>query len=188
MTIDGRLIEFLAQIDNINFLIDIEKYIPKVKEYFFNKRFDKFVEIISEDIWPNYNFETDDSFLYIYHKKHGEDDFFCFFIYLSPFLGSSEANNYFGVYGDEKIVESDIKEVVKLLNFLKAKGMKKWQYLIAYNFFERPRNHLFHLKNEGELIDFFKDWSEQFWDFANETKEILEKANEGILRKSKSKI
>jgi hypothetical protein len=184
MISEDKLIEFLIQKDNFAFLMEIEGLIPKVKNYYFKKMFNKFIEMsVTPKLWPDYKIIPMEPNLTIVNNLYKENIFFNLTIY----LGISDQNNWYGITGNINLFDSDIKEIRALRNILNSIGMTKvYSNWIGWKYFNRNRWDLVGITDvDSELIDFFGDWSESFWDFADKIKESLEVANKAI---SKEKI
>lgn len=187
MISDAKLIEFLTQKDNFQFLMEIEKLIPTVKKSFFEKMFNKFIELsITPKLWPGYKIVMTEPNLTIINNLYEENDYFN----VAIFLGLSDVNNWYGITGNINLFDSNKKEIQDLKDKLNSLEMTKiYSNWIGWKYFNRNRWDLVGAADiDSELMDFFEDWSESFWDFAGEIKETLEKANQAIAKEKNPNI
>jgi hypothetical protein len=180
--LDKKLIEFLSQEDNLNFLLDMERLIPRVKDYIFKKRFELFIkEFITPKLWDNYKIikVNDDSLLVNdqfsdFFINHNNDKYFHIAI-----NGGIGEQNYYGIIGNRnKFNDSNLNT---LTNKLKSKEMEgSWKHWLDWKYFVNKRVDLSLVSNQDEVYVFLKQWSETFWDFAGYIKESLEQTNQTI--------
>jgi len=184
MISNKRLIEFLAQKDNIQFLIEIESLIPKVKEYIYRARFDKFFnDFIIPKIWEGHSYKkVNDDYIIVndnYGDKfnnHEDDRYF----HLSIYGGIAE-QNYYGIIGNPKKFNEQFPKLDNLRNIIKSKEMKgSWKHWLNWKHFDKKREDLLLLSLEEEIEEFFEQWDEVFWGFANYIKNALEETNQSI--------
>ena len=179
-----RLIEFLAQKENIQFLIEVESLIPKVKEYLYRARFGKFFnDFIIPKIWEGYSHKkvNDDYIIvndnYVDKLTDHENDFY---FHLSLYGGIAE-QNYYGIIGNPKKFNDHFPELDNLKNILNNKKMGgSWKHWLNWKHFDKKREELLVLSLEEEIDEFFKQWDEVFWEFANYIKKALEETNQAI--------
>jgi hypothetical protein len=184
MISNERLIEFLAQNDNIQFLIELESLIPRVKEYVYRSRFRKFFnDFIITKIWEGYSHKKiNDDYIIVndnYVDKfidHENDSFFHLALY-----GGIAEQNYFGIIGNPNKFNAHIAELHNLKNVLKNKEMEgSWKHWLNWKHFDKKREELLMLSLEEEIDEFFKQWDEVFWEFANYIKKAVEETNQAI--------
>ena len=172
------IIEFLAEPENMGFLLDIEPLIPKVKEYKYFKSFEDFQRnYLIPEIWPKYSYELKDNTFILETEKFKGDDFFKIHVH----VGEKDKNNWYGIYGGEIFNRPNL-EFQKLKDILENQGVnKRDKWVPAFQYFSRNRMELLTLPNEA-LDDFLMEWSEIFWNFANNVKSAVEASNEIILQ------
>ena len=174
---DDKLIDFLSKEENINFLLEIEPLIPKVKGYIFKKILGIFItEYINPKLWPGYETKMiNDDYLLIDNKSI--DDINTYnnlkYFYISIYGGIGE-QNYYGVIGNPNKFNEHLQSLDNLINKLKTKGMKgSWKHWLDWKYFDKDRKELLLLSNPEEIAEFLKQWAENFWEFANDIKESL---------------
>lgn len=177
------MIEFLAQPDNMRFLLEIEPLIKKTMNYKYEKCFKIFLkEYLSPKtpkILPGYSEKFSDNTLIFISETFKEEKLNYFNIHVH--LGQRDKNNWYGIYGNEDRLYNQTKsEFQKLKDLLKKHGVnRKDKWVPAFQFFPRNREELLTLPDEA-IDDILKEWSNIFWDFANNIKSAIEAANEVI--------
>ena len=173
------MIEFLTQPDNMRFLLEIEPLIKETINYKYKKQYEMFLqEYLYPDIWTSYLSNLDNNTLILIRETFQEKEKGYFKIHVH--VGQRDINNWYGIYGEEEKLNQPIHEFQVLKELLKKQGVtKKDGETLAYEYFLTDRKNLLVLP-EKEIAGFLKEWSDIFWNFAENIKSAVEAANEII--------
>ena len=183
MNYQEKLIEFLAQAENISFLLDIVPLIPKVKDYKYKKCYEEFAnKYIYPKVWSGYSTipDDDDNILFINDSYQGNDYF-----HIHVNVGQNGKTNWYGILGNENIFNLPSPELQDLRRILEEeKVIKEDRHYVAYKYLPRNREELLRLPFDKSMEDFFDYWADIFWAFAENVKNAIEVANGAIQSKN----
>ena len=175
MDYKDKIVEFLSQPENMKFLLEVETLIPKVKNYHHKKCINVFEKLIKEKIWEDYESNTAHEVLTIFKTGYKNEKYFKLGIY----LGQSYQNCFYGISSSTAFntLKPDSDDLESYSSDRKMLQSDPWP---AYKRFEKNRSELFNFFTPESLEGFFEDWSETFWEFADDVKEHIEKLNDRL--------
>ena len=179
MSYKKAIIDFLSEPRNMAFLLEIETLIPEARNHKYAKCFERFQkDFLIPKIWTNYSYEiTDNTLILINEDFKGEN-----YLRIHVHVGERDTNNWYGIYGNQETLSQPIREFQELRELLKSEGViKRDKLTLAYEYFPTNRTKLLTLPNEA-IDDFLMEWSEIFWNFANNIKNAVEASNDIILK------
>jgi len=175
MDYKDKIIEFLSHPENMKFLLELETLIPIVKEFHHKKAIDVFERMIKEKIWDDYKSDTSDENLIIFKSGYKNEKYFKLGIY----LGRTYQNCFYGITSTTPFstLKPDSDDLDSYTSDRKMAQGNPWQ---TYKFFNKNRSELFNCFTQESLEEFFEDWSETFWEFANHVKQYIENLNDRL--------
>jgi len=181
MDISEKQLEFLYQ--HIDFLLEIEPLIPKVKKFIYKKHTLQFVdEYLKNNLWDDYEVTKKINDILVVNKQYRGDRFF----HLALYAGGDDSNAYYGIVGNRNKFKLEFDELQNLKNEIEKHDTSMWTHWLGYKYFEsRKQEDILDLISSGKgLMNFYKSWDEEFWLFGNSVKQLLETTNEAILQKN----
>jgi hypothetical protein len=177
MTTEDVRLEFLAQ--QVDFLVEIESLLPKVKAYVNRKCLDQFIdEILPSKLWGGYKKSVAGNILTIENEYYKGSKYF----HLTIFIGTGDRNNYYGVSGDKELIDASDLRLEPLKKVLEKHGASSWRNWLGYLYFSsRSRDEIWPISlSQDALSHFYEQWNSEFWEFAESVREPVEKVNESL--------
>ena len=178
MDTDDVRLEFLSQ--QVDFLLEIESLLPKVKSYVYKKCITQFRDdVLPDKCWDGYEIRVLGDNLIIENQKYSGKKYFHPTIY----VGTGDRNNYYGVTGNKSIFDQSTPELDALKKTLEQHETSRWTHWIGYRYFiNRKREELWEISLSQEALNsFYQQWSEEFWSFAESIRESIENLNKSLI-------
>jgi hypothetical protein len=188
MEFEDKIVEFMIQPENLDFILQLEPYITKAKEKIAEKNMgafkDKMQELSIENCKQDFHDET---FVISFNQTKVETNQLEKYFKHGIFIGPYDKNFLFGIIGPKggfNTYPSEAQEIKKILTEQKmkwdwpqARGFHHWA---AWKFFDRQRSEMIHSTKETAVEDFSECAMNEFSHFVEITKVELEKLNNCI--------
>jgi hypothetical protein len=108
------------------------------------------------------------------NRNYNRENYF----HLAIYIKGDNWYGWYGIIGPQAKFDNKLPEMKKLRDLLKKEGMKsKWKHWLTWKDFVPNFNELSSLSSSESQEQFFEQWSETFWSFANEVRPVLESVN-----------
>ena len=168
-----KLLEFLIEPENMQFLLEIEPLIPEAKDYKYKVCFDLFMEkFIRPRLWPGYRVDIADTEVTLVEDAGSS----AALLHIAVDISQNDRNNWYGVIGSSDLDQH--REVQHLHRVLEERVLQsRWKHWLAFTYFARNRSELMHIPLGQPCEDFLEQWAEDFWSFAAEIRTEIESVN-----------
>ncbi len=174
MDIRNNLIKKLVTEENFSFILDINELMPDLLTEIRANLFENKFKLPEE--WNEYKIIREGEILHIAKNKFLSEGFFRFSIY----LGNQHDNLFFGITGPWG--RSNITEISNLKTKSETLGLSQWSNWV-YKYFSAKRESLFsYVRNNQNTETILASFTEEFFNKCSELKELLEFANDNLLK------
>jgi hypothetical protein len=179
MDYEQKIIEFLSQGQNLNFLFELGDLLPKVRQHLRKELNAAFREALSKSpVLEGYQLVSDGND--IYYKNHNYQDSKYYHLGVCVRLDADET--FFGIIGSRDI-DSANPHYESLQSKLKTFGMQgPWKNWFVWKAFSAHTimNEVYLQLKADNALGIFEDWIAEFNEFAEALRPNLEALNQWI--------
>jgi hypothetical protein len=174
MDYEQKIIEFLSQGQNLNFLFKLETQIPKVRDHLRKELNGAFFEMLPKDEYARASDKSN-----IYCKNRDFQDAKYYYLGICIRLDADEA--FFGIIGPHGIDTAN-PHYEPLQSKLKTLGMQgHWRnWFVWKDFSTQDMNKVYLELKADNAKGIFENWLAEFNDFKEDIKPTLEALNQWI--------